>query len=43
MDNNENKNEKKYNKKTIKKLVYNYKRKVFNNKVRKLILKLIKK
>ena len=43
MDNNENNNEKKYSKHNIKKIVYNYRRNIFKNKVKKLLLKLIKK
>jgi len=43
MDNNENKKQNKNNRENIKKIVYDYRRNIFKNKVKKLLLKLIKK
>jgi hypothetical protein len=43
MDNNENKKQNKNNGENIKKFVYDYRRNIFKNKVKKLLLKLIKK
>ena len=43
MDNNEKNNEKKYSKNNIKKIIYDYRRNIFKNKVKKILLKLIKK
>ena len=43
MDNNEKNYEKKHSKNNIKKIIYDYRRNIFKNKVKKLLLKLIKK